>query len=55
MEMRKMASEKALPKIEDFLTEDGTELRALFVLAVMRALSPRERAAVLNSLASMIA
>jgi hypothetical protein len=39
-----------LPKIENYLASNGTELRSLFVVAVLRALTPYERKAVFTSI-----
>lgn len=39
-----------LPKIEDYLASNGAELRSLFAVAVLRALTPMERNAVLKAL-----
>lgn len=42
--------EKKLPEIKSFKTKDGKELRELFALSVMRALTPMERNQVLKAL-----
>jgi len=41
---------KQLPKIEDFKANNGAELRELFALSILRALTPMERNSVLKAL-----
>lgn len=50
--IQKETSMPQLPKIEDFKSSDGEELRQLFALSVLRALTPMERNSVLKSLHS---
>lgn len=39
-----------LPKIKDYKASNGAELRTLFAVAVLRALTPYERNAVFNTI-----
>jgi len=41
---------KNMPKIENYRTHDGQELRELFALAVLRTLTPMELNSVINTL-----
>lgn len=41
---------KQFTKIEKFIASNSAELRSLFAVAVLRALTPMERQAVLNSI-----
>lgn len=47
---RQMERVAMFPKVEDYLSKDGSFLRELYIVACVRSLSPRERHNVLMAL-----